>query len=119
MKGNTYLKRPVDFARVHRQGKYLSHPLLVLKNLPNGLTYSRWGVAAGKKLGTAVVRNRIKRRLREILRQVTLGTGKDIVIIARSGARAADFGDLRQAVVILLEKGGLIRTDEITRPGSN
>lgn len=119
MKGDSYLKKPADFGRLHRQGKYLGHPLLAIKSLPNGLSYPRWGVTTGKKLGTAVVRNRIKRRLREIMRQATLRPGRDIVIVARSGAVTAEFGDLRQAVLGLLNKSGLTETDESVSPVAN
>ncbi len=119
MKGDTYLRKPADFTRLYRQGKYFSHPLLAVKSLPNDLAYPRWGVVVSKKLGTAVVRNYTKRRLREILRQAHLKPGRDIIIVTRQGAAAAKFGDLRQAVLGLLEKSGLTEKNEIISPGAN
>lgn len=76
-------------------------------------------MVVSKKLGTAVVRNRTKRRLREILRQIALKPGKDIIFIARSSAATANFGDLQQAALGLLKKNGLTETDEIVSPVAN
>ena len=116
MKGEIYLKKPADFARLHQQGQYFNNRLVSLKSLPNGLPVSRWGIVTGKKLGKAVIRNRVKRRLREILRQARLIPGRDIVIMARSAAVAAGFTELKQAVAGLLKKGGLAEADEIVSP---
>ena len=119
LKGDIYLKKPADFDRVYRQGRHSGHPLLTVKSLPNGLTYPRWGVVVSKKLGTAVVRNLVKRRLREILRQVALNTGRDIIVIARPGAASVGFGDLQQAVWGLFKRNGLTEIDEIASPVVN
>ena len=91
----------------------------MVKSLPNGLACSRQGIVVSKKLGPAVVRNRVKRRLREILRQMMIKPGRDIVIIARPAAALAGFGDLQHAVAGLLEKSGLTETDEISGHGVN
>jgi ribonuclease P protein component len=119
LKGEIYLKKPADFARVHKQGKYINNRLISLKSHGNGLSFARWGIMTGKKLGKAVIRNRVKRRLREILRQANLKPGNDIVIMARSGAVTADFMELTQAVLGLLKKGGLSEADETVSPVVN
>ena len=77
--------------------------------LPNQLLYSRFGVVVNSRLGNAVRRNRVKRRLREILRlrQKTLQAGWDLVLIARQPARNAGYWELESACIRLLERARL------------
>jgi ribonuclease P protein component len=60
-----------------------------------------------RKLGNAVVRNRIKRRLRELVRPLIARTegGRDVVIVARARAADVEFGRLRQEIEMLWSKG--------------
>ena len=83
---------------VHAQGRSLANDLLVLRVLPNGMAHSRFCFIAGKRVGNAVVRNRTKRRLRELVRGRPTAPGWDAVLIARRGAGAADFARLDRAV---------------------
>jgi len=59
---------------------------------------SRVGYSVSKQVGGAVVRNRVKRRLRMIVREFDWVPGFDVVIVARPEARSATYGELRQAV---------------------
>jgi ribonuclease P protein component len=75
---------------------------------PNGLSNARFGLTVTKKLGTAVVRNRIRRRLREAARAVfpaAASPGFDYVAIARPGALTAEFSvlldDMKRALLRL------------------
>ena len=119
MKGEAYLKKPIDFACLHHEGRRLGGRVLSVKSLPNGLGYGRWGIVVSKKLGKSVVRNRIKRRIREVLRQAKIKAGIDIMIIARAGAAAADYNKLNQEALELLRRGGLVETNENTGHASN
>jgi len=105
------LRKNVDFQRVRREGKSYAHPLVVLVVAPNGLDQVRVGVAAGRRLGKAVQRNRAKRRLREIMRPLLpfLKPGYDVMLIARPPMAAAEFVAVRQAVVELLWKASLLK----------
>ena len=72
---------------------------------------NRIGITAGKKLGHAVVRNRVRRRLREIYRlnEDKFAPGWDIVVVARSRCVDADFQKLTRAYLSLAEKAGILQ----------
>src|SRR5579875_2467567 len=86
------LRRPFDYQRVRRRGRSWPTRLIVLVTLPNDLSHNRYGFAVGKRIGGAVARNRVKRRLREAIRRLhpTLVQGFDIVIIARGPLADSD-----------------------------
>lgn len=54
----------------------------------------RFGVVAGRRIGPAVDRNRVKRRLRHAMQLVPIDPGTDVVVVGSRGALTADFGDL-------------------------
>ena len=95
-----------DYARVRRQGRARAHPLLILVVAPNGGETTRVGIVVGKKIGTAVARNRVKRLLREAARARlgVLPPGYDIVLIARQEAVGARLGDIAAALDVLLQR---------------
>jgi len=97
-----------EFATVYRKGRAFAHPLIALRLIPNQLPYSRFGFVVSKAVGKAVVRNLVRRRLREGLRTLPVEPGWDIVVIARPRAAAADFQALRRAVAGLLSQAGAL-----------
>ncbi len=85
--------------------------LLVMKVFPNRLTLSRYGFSLSRRIGQAVIRNRVKRRLREILRLAPLVPGWDIIFIVRPAAASANYTELKGAVVNLLSKAQLLNRE--------
>lgn len=97
------LRRRGDFARVRGRGKRYSGALLTTFTL-EGRQPSRVGITVATAVGGAVVRNRLRRRLKAILDRYPLGTPpwRDIVFIARPGAGEATFAALTTEVARVL-----------------
>jgi ribonuclease P protein component len=108
MRGREYLTRSEQYALVYNKGSSWISDLVVMKALPNGLTFSRYGFSVSRRVGGAVVRNRVKRRLREILRLLPLEPGWDIIFIARPQTATAGFASLKKVVPALLSRAGLL-----------
>lgn len=73
-----------DFDIVFKKGKTKAGKLVFLKILKNNLGINRFGIVVSTKISKkAVVRNKIKRRIREIIRQINIKIGFDIVIVAK------------------------------------
>jgi len=104
---------------VYKSGKAWVNNLIVIKALPNEYKFSRYGFSVTKNIGKAVVRNRIRRLLREISRIPPVKPGWDIVFIARPEAVAADYDELRKSVEALLLRAHLINKDEAVRAEVN
>lgn len=104
------LRRPAEFQRVRAGKRSWGHPLLVLYLAPNDGQPTRVGISVGKRVGNAVVRNRVKRRVREAvrLRHAELAPGHDLVFIARAPAAAADWSTLRAATEDLLRRARVL-----------
>jgi len=111
MPGRQYLTKSEQYAEVYQKGGSWADGLVVMRALPNGLGFSRYGFSVGKRLGGAVVRNRVKRRLREIMRSTQLKPGWDIIFIARPPAAAAGFAGLGKSVRSLLSRAGLLKRE--------
>jgi ribonuclease P protein component len=108
------LRLNADFQRVRQKGKSWANRLMVLCALPNDLEYSRFGFAASKRIGKAVVRNRARRRMREAvrLRRVVMSEGWDMVFIARSPIVGATYPEIAWAVEDLLKRADLCKSVE-------
>ena len=80
------LKLQKDFKRVYKQGKYAHDALFVMHVAPNNLGKTRLGISISKKVGCAVVRNYVRRLVKEncrLMGQAIIKPGLDIIIVAR------------------------------------
>ena len=108
------LKKNSDFRRLYTRGKSAVSSSLVVYCRRNRLDRNRFGFTVSKKLGKAVVRNRVRRRLREIARlnMPALKTGWDIVVVARTRAVDASYAELERAYREACAKLELLREAE-------
>ena len=88
------VRRSIDFDRIHRHGYRARGRFLTLLVAPNNTGRSRLGIAAGRRLGSAVVRNRVKRQVRELFRRHKPDASVDLVVIPRSELLEAEFKTL-------------------------
>ncbi len=103
------LRRKGDFLRLRRSSQSFRGVFCRLVCAPNQLPHNRYAVVASKRLGGAVIRNRVRRRYREILRQVDgeLRQGQDLMFIANLRSVEASYGELRAACHKLLQRAAL------------
>ena len=103
------LRRKADFDALGRRGTVRSGRLLVLRSLKTQGSRPRIGLSTPRSLGGAVQRNRVRRRLRDLLREQLGATeeGLDLLLIARSEAAQATYSELREALRSLLERSGI------------
>lgn len=105
------LRRAADFELLRQEGKRWHHPLLLMVTRANNQKFSRFGFSAGKRLGKATIRNRVKRLLREIVRRnmSAIDAGWDCLFIALDGAAGVTCSELEAAVVELLQRSNLLK----------
>jgi len=107
------LRHSADFARLRESGRAWRHPLFTLSVAPNGLTNNRYGFIISKHVGNAVVRNLIRRRLREALRlrDSHLLSGYDLVIIARNAIADQSYTMISAALDEMLSRARLVKPE--------
>lgn len=105
------LKENNVFRRLYYKGANAGNRYLVIYCRRNALGVNRLGLTVSTRLGHAVVRNRVRRRLREVVRlnEGRLQNGYDIVLVARSAAVEAEFTALTRAFLMAADKVGVLK----------
>ena len=105
MKHTERLKKNSDFQAVYKEGRSKAGYLTVFLMKENGLLKSRLGISVSKKVGNAVTRNRVKRRL-------SFPPGYDYVIIARKPAAEKGYSEIEKSLLKAVSSDKLFRTDK-------
>ena len=105
------LRSRADFDAVARRGRARRHRLFTIRVRRNGLGRVRCGFAVSRRVGGAVVRNRVRRRLRALMRALPPGSGFDVLVAANPGIVHANFEELRAALSETVAEA-LARMDE-------
>lgn len=106
------LRNRADFNRIYRYGKsFANRQLVVYWSNKYDTERFRLGVSASKKIGNAVVRNRMRRMLKEIVRlhEAEIRDHVDIIIIVRNGAVGMEYKELEKSVLHVLRKATLLK----------
>jgi ribonuclease P protein component len=107
------LRAAKDFAALQRSARSRSERLLAARFAANRQERTRFGISTGRRIGGAVVRNRVRRRIRESLRALAprLIEGWDVLIVARPESATASRVELGATLERLLRKGGALREE--------
>ena len=108
MQTDRRLTKSKDFAAARRYGRSWSDRYLVLVVRPNLSDATRFGFSVGRRVGNSVLRNRIKRRLREAARLAQVPPGWDLVVIARRDAALADYHQLERSMTALIGRARVL-----------
>jgi ribonuclease P protein component len=107
------IRSAVDFQQIQGQSRARAHPALLVRYRRNELGQTRFGISTGRRVGSAVIRNRIRRRIREVLRTLSprIESGWDILIVARPPAAEAAQSELAAILERLIQQAGLLVTE--------
>lgn len=108
LKKSYRVKRDRDFQAIFGAGKSVANRQFVVYSLEKPQAHYRVGISVSKKLGNAVTRNLIKRRIRHAVKSLETGLIEaDLVIIARKGVEDIDYHTLRKNLTHVLKLGNL------------
>lgn len=113
MKFTVTMKKNYEFRRLYSKGASAAAPYLVLYARKTGKSTNHLGITVSTKVGKAVVRNRVRRRIREIYRlhEHEMLSGIQLVAVARTRAASASYGQLEHSFMSACKKLSLLRQE--------
>ncbi|HHY41697.1 MAG TPA: ribonuclease P protein component [Thermoanaerobacterales bacterium] len=115
MKKSLRLTKNYEFIKVYKTGRRLSSLFFTMYIKKNELNFSRLGVSVSKKVGKSVVRNKIKRRIKEIVRlnYDYIKQGYDIVVSAKPSSVQLDFKAMEKELIRLMKRGRIYSVKKV------
>jgi ribonuclease P protein component len=103
------ISRGKEYRFIYNNGRKIIGKYMILFLSENQLTYNRFGIVTSKKTGNAVIRNRAKRQIREVIRKnlKNLQPGYDIVVVARYNIKDAIFDLIESDFLKLMRKASI------------
>ncbi|MCX8128987.1 MAG: ribonuclease P protein component [Clostridia bacterium] len=100
------IKKNYEFLRIYKKGKFYVGKFIILYVLANNFSMNRLGITASKKVGKSVIRNRLRRLIKENYRmyESTIKEGYDYVFVARNTDVIPVFSDIKREMKFLLKK---------------
>lgn len=110
MKRHLRLTKNFEYIKVYQAGRRWSSPFFTMYTKENGLDTTRLGVSVSKRIGNSVVRNRVKRRLKEAFKKnmKKVKKGYDVIISAKKPAKDADFWVVEREIINLFKRGHIL-----------
>jgi ribonuclease P protein component len=99
-----HVRRRADFEKAYDAGAKVSGRFMTMFVAPNAVGFARLGVAATRRIGGAVIRNRAKRLTRELFRQQKPAAGLDVIVVPRREFLDASYPSLEREFAVLLER---------------
>ncbi|WAA12296.1 ribonuclease P protein component [Fervidibacillus halotolerans] len=109
MKKKYRIKKNEEFQRIFKKGKSAANRQFIIYRLENERDHFRIGLSVSKKIGNAVVRNRIKRYIRQVFHELEqeIRPSYDLIIIARKPAKDMDYHEVKQSLIHVLKISGI------------
>ena len=97
------IKKNEEFDYIIKNGKVIKNNLFVIYNIERKKDYNRYGISISKKIGNAVLRNKIKRRIKDIISKNSIKNGYDYVIIVRKEVGVLSFNKIKDDLLSLIK----------------
>ncbi len=109
VKKENKIRKKRDYNNIYKNGKIKHGKYIIVFTKKNILSYNRFGIVTSKKIGTAVIRNRVKRQIRAIIikNKEKIKFNYDIVIVTRHNIKNVSFKEIEKDFINALRKAGL------------
>ena len=114
LKKQNRLKKRKEFAYIYKHGEYSACKILSIIYCKGYNKSTKVGFSVSNKIGHAVIRNRIKRQMREAVKSLVpmLHSRYNYIIVARTGIENCDYAEIQKSIIYCLNKAGLLKNEE-------